>query len=116
MATSYSRHSIHHGPPKKTLPIIMPSKAPAYPHPVSRVAMSPPEYSDASTYSPTGSRHSGGSYSARSSSSRASTHSADYESNYRDGRHDVSDMLSERMNSAFDPIRMDKSLAKQAQE
>ncbi len=74
--------------------------------------MSPPEMSDSSTtYS--GSRSSGQSYSARSSNYAASQ-SSDEGYNSASGV-DVVDMLSERMNSAFEPIRMDKSLAKQAQ-
>ncbi len=91
----------------------MPSKAPAYQgYPVSRVALSPPELSDSSTYG--GSRSSGRSYSARSSDYAASQSSDDYSYNSHSGV-DVVDMLSDRMNSAFDPIRMDKSLARQAQ-
>jgi biogenesis of lysosome-related organelles complex 1 subunit KXD1 len=91
----------------------MPSKAPAYHYPVSRIAMSPPEMSDSSTtYS--GSRSSGQSYSARSSSYAASQ-SSDYDSYNSASGVDVVDMLSERMNSAFELNRMDKSLAKQAQ-
>jgi len=93
----------------------MPAKAPAYDYPVSRVAMSP-ELSDSSTtYS--SSRHSGmsaGSYSARGSTYAASQSSDDYSYNSQSGV-DVVDMLSERMNSAFDPLKMDTSLARQAQ-
>lgn len=119
MATSsYSRHGTRHAaPPSKTLPIIMPSKAPISPYPTSRVAMSPPEYSDSSLYSSHGSRRSGGSYSARSSASYAGSQSSgDYDCYRGDSSHDVVDMLGERMNAAFDPITMDRSLAKQAQE
>ncbi len=113
MATTARRQYSYAPAPHKTLPITMPSKAPAYHYPVSRIAMSPPEMSDSSTtYS--GSRSSGQSYSARSSSCAASQ-SSDYESYNSASGVDVVDMLSERMNSAFEPIRMDKSLAKQAQ-
>ncbi|ETN41395.1 uncharacterized protein HMPREF1541_03330 [Cyphellophora europaea CBS 101466] len=114
MAASYSRHGVHYAPPSKTLPITMPSKAPALPYPTSRVAMSPPEYSDSSVYSSQGSRHSPRSYSARSSTSHAPSHS-DYDV-YRESDRDVSEMLSKRMHNAFDPITMDRSLAKQAQD
>lgn len=107
MATAASRHYSSYATPHKTLPITMPSKAPAY-H--SRAAMSPPEMSDSSTYG--GSRSSGRSYSALPSDYAASQ-SSEYDS-YNSGV-DVVDMLSERMNSAFDPIRMDKSLARQTQ-
>jgi hypothetical protein len=112
MATTPSRHYSSYATPHKTLPITMPSKAPAYHYPVSRVAMSPPEMSDSSTYS--GSRSSGRSYSARSSDCAASQ-SSDYDSYTSASSVDVVEMLSERMNAAFDPIRMDQSLARQAQ-
>jgi biogenesis of lysosome-related organelles complex 1 subunit KXD1 len=113
MAT-YSRHSAQYAAPPKTLPITMPSKAPAFNYPVSRVAMSPPELSDSSTnYS--GSRHSGGSYSARSSSYAPSQSSRDYDDYNATSGVDVVDMLSERMNGAFDTMKMDRSLARQAQ-
>jgi biogenesis of lysosome-related organelles complex 1 subunit KXD1 len=111
MATTASRHYSSYATPHKTLPITMPSKAPAYHYP-SRVAMSPPEMSDSSTYG--GSRSSGRSYSARSSDYAASQSSECDSYNSASGV-DVFDMLSERMNTAFDPIRMDQSLARQAQ-
>ena len=112
MATTASRHYSSYPTSHKPLPITMPSKAPAYNYsPVSRVALSPPEMSDSSTYS---GRSSGRSYSALSSDYAASQ-SSDYDSYNSHSGVDVVDMLSERMNSAFDPIRMDKSLARQAQ-
>lgn len=90
----------------------MPSKSPAY-YPVSRVAVSPPDVSDASTV--TGGRTSTASYSVNSDSYAGSV-SGDYETSSGGSYNgvDVVDMLSERMNSAFDPIRLDKNLAKQA--
>jgi len=113
MAATSRRQYSYAPAPQKTLPITMPSKAPAYHYPVSRIAMSPPEMSDSSTtYS--GSRSSGQSYSARSSNYAASQ-SSDYDSYNSASGVDVVDMLSERMNSAFEPIRMDKALAKQSQ-
>src|SRR5271170_957465 len=108
MATTASRHYSSYPTPHKTLPITMPSKAPAYNYsPVSRVALSPPEMSDSSTYS---GRSSGRSYSALSSD-----YAASQSSDYDNSGVDIVDMLSERMNTAFDPIRMDKSLVRQAQ-
>ena len=104
MATTASRAYASYAPSHKTLPITMPSKTPPYHYPLSRVALSPPEMSDSSTYS--ASRSSGRSYSARSS---------DYDSYNSASGVDVVEMLSERMNTAFDPIRMDQSLARQAQ-
>lgn len=117
MATlSRQHHRSSHASPHKTLPITMPSKAPAYSYPVSRVAMSPPELSDTSTIF-SGSRRSGGTFSTRSSNYEyAPSHNGnDHESTYSHSGVDVMDMLSERMNNVFDPMRMDKSLAKQAQ-
>ena len=66
--------------------------------------MSPPELSDAGTVY---SRTSGGTYSDIGGSD-------DYESRYPPGI-DVMDELSERMNTVFDPLKMDKSIARQAQ-
>ena len=64
--------------------------------------MSPPELSDAGTVY---SRTSGGTYSDISD---------DYDSRYKPGI-DVMDELSERMNTVFDPMKMDKSIVRQAQ-
>ncbi|KAL2008335.1 hypothetical protein VTN00DRAFT_8317 [Thermoascus crustaceus] len=98
--------------PTTTLPINMPSKAPAgasY-YPVTRVAVSPPEVSDSSTTA--GSRTSG--FSA-GSSSYAGSASGDYDSTLSYSGVDVVDMLNDRMNNAFDPTPLDKGLAMQAQ-
>lgn len=110
MATHISRHPTTYVAHPKTLPITVP-KTPTYGHPISRAAMSL-ELSDTTSY---GGSRSAGSYSARSSN-YAPSHgsSGDYESCAHSGV-DVVDMLSEKMNSAFDPIRMDRSLANQAQ-
>ena len=105
-----SRHYYYSPAPAhyKTLPITMPSKY--HPTTYSRTAAaSPPEFSDASTTS--GSR---ASYSANSSSYAGSV-SNDYETSSGYGGVDVVDMLSERMERAFEPMRMDRSLATQAQ-
>lgn len=61
------------------------------------------------------SRHSGGTYSARSSSYAPSQSSRDYDDYNPTSGVDVVDMLSERMNGAFDTMKMDRSLARQAQ-
>jgi biogenesis of lysosome-related organelles complex 1 subunit KXD1 len=80
-----------------SLPISMPSKAPtgANYFPVSRVAGSPPEVSDASTT--TGSA------------------TGDFDSSLSYPSVDVIEMLSDRMANVFDPSRLDKGVAKQAQ-
>lgn len=97
-------------------PISMPSKAPTTGsplYPISRVTgVSPPDYSDASTTA--GSRTSGGTFSANSSSYAGS--SSEYESSSAGySGVDVVDMLSDRMNTAFDSVKLDKGLATQAQ-
>lgn len=91
-------------------PINMPSKAPAPAsmYPVSRVHGSPPDYSDASTTA--GSRTSGG---LTFSSAGVS---GDYEPSTASlSGVDVVDVLSNRMQDAFDPTPLDKGLARQAQ-
>ena len=104
MAATLSRHHGNYARPQKTLPITMPTKKSAtYNHPVSRVAMSPPELSETSTI-----------YSSRRSGGTLSDISDEYESRYPPGI-DVMDELSERMNSVFDPMKMDRSIARQAQ-
>jgi hypothetical protein len=114
--TTYSRHPVSYGSHQKALPVTLPppGKGPMYTQPISRVADAP-EFSDSSTtYSSSG--RSGGSFSVRSGSSYAGSHSGtDYDSHYSRSGIDVVEELSERMNSAFDPLRLDKSLAKQAQ-
>lgn len=134
MAT-YSRHHANYATPTKTLPITMPPKALPYPYPVSRVAISPPEYSDSSS---AGSRHGGGtsagSYSVRSSTSGRSSHSgssnggSDYDKYDVGSRYggsvrgrervdvDPVEMLTESMDKISDFSKMDRSMARQAQE
>jgi biogenesis of lysosome-related organelles complex 1 subunit KXD1 len=106
--TMATQHHIYQ--PTAALPINMPSKVPstANLYPVTRVAASPPEVSDSSTT--TGSRTSG--FSVNSSSFGSA--SGDYESSCVSGV-DVVDMLGDRMNNAFDPMPLDRGLAKQAQ-
>lgn len=84
-----------------------PSKAPASAamYPISRVPSSPPDFSDASTTA--GSRSSGGL--TFSSAGDYETSSASYSGV------DVVDVLSNRMQDAFDPTPLDKGLARQAQ-
>lgn len=91
------------------LPINVPSKtpAPANLYPVSRVSGSPPELSDTSTTA--GSRTSAGfSYGSGGLG-------GDYESSSTYSGVDVVDVLSDRMQSTFDPTPLDKGLAMQAQ-
>ncbi|KAJ5493214.1 hypothetical protein N7539_001960 [Penicillium diatomitis] len=88
----------------------LPSKTPVSTHlyPISRVPGSPPEYSDASTTG--GSRSSGGlTFSSAGRSVDYDSSSASYSGV------DMVDILSDRMQTAFDPTSLDKGLAKQAQ-
>ena len=112
MAAVASRHHPNGSYSHKALPITVPSK-PNMNYPQSRVALSPAEMSDSSLYSSRGSRHSPGSYSVSSYAGSASSN--DEYSMQSTSEVDVVDMLSERMNRAFDPIKMDTSLARQAQ-
>lgn len=93
-----------------SLPLNVPSKAPASAglYPISRVPGSPPDISDGSTTA--GSRTSAGfSYGSGSLS-------GDYESSSTSmSGVDVVDVLSDRMQNAFDPTPLDKGLAMQAQ-
>ena len=106
MATAVQRQTYQLPSHKNTLPITMPQKSSHNYYAGSRVAMSPPEVSDYS------SSRSGPSYSARSSTYAGSS-SGDYDGQYSSV--DAFDNLSERMNRAFDPITMDRGLARQAQ-
>jgi hypothetical protein len=87
----------HYYQPTSALPISMPSKAPTSANyfPVSRVAGSPPEISDTST--------------TTGSAAGEFDSSASYPSV------DVIEMLNDRMANVFDPTRLDKGVAKQAQ-
>jgi len=88
----------HYYQPASALPISVPSKAPtnANYYPVSRIAGSPPEISDASTTT--------GSATGDFDSSLSSYPSVD-----------IIEMLNDRMSNVFDPSRLDKGVAKQAQ-
>lgn len=105
MAATHSRHHGNYARPQKTLPITMPTKtSTTYNLPVSRVAMSPPELDETSTI-----------YSSGRRSGTLSDISDDYESSRYHSGIDVMDELSERMNSVFDPTKMDRVIVKQAQ-
>ncbi|KAJ5239712.1 domain KxDL [Penicillium chermesinum] len=92
------------------LPMGMPSKAPAPAnmYPISRVPGSPTDYSDASTTA--GSRTSGGlTFSSAGPSADYESSSASYSGV------DVMDVVSNRMQNAFDPTPLDRNLVTQAQ-
>jgi hypothetical protein len=91
-------------------PYHTPSKAPtsAALYPISRVAGSPPDYSDASTTG--GSRSSGGlTFSSAGGSGDYESSPASYSGV------DVVDVLNHRMQDAYDPTPLDRGLARQAQ-
>lgn len=93
-----------------SLPINVPSKAPAPAnlYPITRVSGSPPDISDTSTTA--GSRTSAGfSYSSGSIGGDYETSSASYSGV------DVVDVLNDRMQDVFDPTPLDRGLAMQAQ-
>ncbi|EEP82379.1 conserved hypothetical protein [Uncinocarpus reesii 1704] len=94
MAATFRPHA---GQATSTLPINMPSKAPASTNyfSISRVAGSPPEISDVST-------------------TTGSASDFDVSSSGYSGV-DVIDTLNDRMSNVFDPTRLDKSIAKQTQ-
>lgn len=86
--------------PQTSLPVAVPSKAPtgANLYPISRVSGSPPEVSDAST--------------------TTASASGDFDVSSTSGGYsgvDVIDTLNDRMSNVFDPSRLDKGVAKQAQ-
>jgi biogenesis of lysosome-related organelles complex 1 subunit KXD1 len=102
--------------PSASQPINMPQKPgyyPPYPHqqpyPYGRVSVSPPENSDSGTtsgvpsYEPSGTASS---YAASASEYESSAGSA--------GSVDLLDYMNDRLNGAFDPIPLDRSLATQA--
>ncbi|WEW54951.1 hypothetical protein PRK78_000378 [Emydomyces testavorans] len=94
MATAFRPHVNQHN---SSLPINMPSKAPAGANyfPISRIAGSPPEISDVST-------------------TTGSASDFDVSSSGYSGV-DVIDTLNDRMSNVFDPSRLDKGIAKQTQ-
>ncbi|KAJ5288006.1 hypothetical protein N7478_003692 [Penicillium angulare] len=101
-------HHRHQYYQPSAVPMSMPSKAPAPAnmYPISRVPGSPTDYSDASTTA--GSRTSGG--------MTFSSAGGDYDSSSASySGVDVVDVLSDRMQDAFDPTPLDRSLASQAQ-
>ncbi len=104
--------SAHQSYYSSTLPINMSAKSPYYntPHHASysQVSMSPPEVSGSATTS--------GIHSANSSSYAGSA-SGEYDSSGSSATSgvDLVELLNDRMTGAFDPLPLDRGLAKQAQ-
>lgn len=100
-----------------TLPLSMPGKSPynAPPQPYSsRISMSPPSVAGSSTQPSIAPSYSN----SATSSSYSGSASGEYESSSAGGHGngiDLVEMLSDRLNGAFDPLPLDRGLATQAQ-
>jgi len=117
--TAQSYHSIsimasthaYHGYPQ-SYPIQMPQKPGFYyppQHSYGRVSASPPEAPDSVTTSGVPS------YEPSASSSNYAGSASDYESTSGAASVDLLSYMGNRMNGSFDPMPLDRSLAKQAQ-
>lgn len=97
---------------QSSYPIQMPQK-PGYYYPpqqsYGRVSGSPPEAADSVTTSGVPS------YEPSATSSNYAGSASDYESNSGTASVDLLDYMGNRLNGSFDPIPLDRSLAKQAQ-
>ncbi len=100
-----------------TLPLGMPGKSPynAPPQPYSsRISMSPPSVAGSSTQPSVAPSYSN----SATSSSYSGSASGEYEASSAAGHGngvDLVEMLSDRLNGAFNPLPLDRSLATQAQ-
>ncbi len=98
-----------------TLPLSMPGKsaynAPPQPY-SSRISMSPPSVAGSSTNPSAAPSYSN----SATSSSYSGSASGEYESSSAGGNGvDLVEMLSDRLNGTFDPLPLDRGLARQAQ-
>lgn len=107
-ATMSTAHSYYY--PSPTLPIPMPHQKSYYPSPpqYSRVSASPPEAPESVTTSGVAS------YEPSATSSSYAGSASDYDSSHTTGV-DLIEYMSDRMNGSFDPMPLDRSLAKQSQ-
>ncbi|KAI9873094.1 MAG: hypothetical protein M1830_000845 [Pleopsidium flavum] len=97
-----------------TLPLSMPGKPPynAPPQPYSsRISMSPPSVAGSSTNPSAAPSYSN----STTSSSYSGSASGEYESSAGGNGVDLVEMLSDRLNGTFDPLPLDRGLARQAQ-
>jgi hypothetical protein len=106
-------HSYYHYPQSGSYPIPMPQKPgfyyPPQQHGFGRVSASPPEAPDSVTTSGVPS------YEPSATSSNYAGSASDYESTSGAASVDLLDFMGSRVNGAFDPMPLDRSLAKQAQ-
>lgn len=109
MASSHSFYNL----PQASYPINMPQKPgfffPAQQHGYGRVSGSPPEAPNSVTTSGVPS------YEPSSTSSNYAGSASDYESTSGAASVDLLDYMGRRVNGSFDPMPLDRSLAKQAQ-
>ncbi|KAH7390667.1 hypothetical protein BKA66DRAFT_41661 [Pyrenochaeta sp. MPI-SDFR-AT-0127] len=104
-------HAYYHYP-QSTYPINVPQKPGYYyppQHTYGRVAGSPPEAPDSVTTSGVPS------YEPSATSSNYAGSASDYDSTSGAASVDLLDYMGNRMNGSFDPMPLDRSLAKQAQ-
>jgi biogenesis of lysosome-related organelles complex 1 subunit KXD1 len=104
--------SAHYAYYPATQPINMPQKPGYYQpphHGYSRVSVSPPEAPESVTTSGVPS------YEPSATSSSYAGSASDYDSSASTTGVDLLEYMGDRMQGAFDPMRLDRSLAKQAQ-
>jgi hypothetical protein len=105
-------HTYYSNYPQTSYPIQVPQK-PAYYYPpqqnYGRVSASPPEAPDSVTTSGVAS------YEPSAASSNYAGSASDYESTNGATSVDLLDYMGNRLNGSFDPMPLDRSLAKQAQ-
>ena len=99
--------------PSASLPINMPQKPGQYPAPAhhgyGRVSVSPPEAPESVTTSGVAS------YEPSATSSSYAASASDYDSSGTTAGVDLIEYIGDRMHGSFDPLPLDRSLAKQTQ-
>ena len=112
-ANMSTTHAYYPSYPSGPMPIAMPQKgAYYYPHPqhsYGRVSGSPPEAPESVTTSGVAS------YEPSATSSSYAGSASDYESSGTTAGVDLIEYMGDRLNGAFNPTGLDRSLAKQAQ-
>ncbi|KAF2267407.1 hypothetical protein CC78DRAFT_76633 [Lojkania enalia] len=98
--------------PSAPMPITMPQKPGYYPTPAhhgyGRVSVSPPQAESVTTSG-------GASYEPSATSSSYAGSASEYDSSGTNTGVDLLDYMGDRLHGAFDPVPLDRSLAKQAQ-
>ena len=108
-----STHAYYPSYPSASLPINMPQKPGYYPtpnrHTYDRVSASPPEAPESVTTSGVAS------YEPSATSSSYAGSASEYDSSNSTTSVDLMEYMGNRLQGAFDPLPLDRSLAKQAQ-